>query len=156
MRACVNTWARRIRSKSRPCSLVVRNLFLCPLANSLTSISTESAEQIPHRPTESFDPHLPPRLQSRQQLEDHTMAEPHIVVGFTPKPEERDSLAEVLGDIAKISYINDLADDDREGALRSADVFFGRRMAAELRPGEIEMLGDVKFIQEHGAGVDFM
>jgi phosphoglycerate dehydrogenase-like enzyme len=84
------------------------------------------------------------------------MAEPHIVVGFTPKPEERESLAEVLGDIAKISYINDLADGDREGALRSADVFFGRRMAAELRPGEIEMLGDVKFIQEHGAGVDFM
>ena len=40
--------------------------------------------------------------------------------------------------------------------LRSADVFFGRRMAAELRSGEIEMLRDVKFIQEHGAGVDFM
>jgi phosphoglycerate dehydrogenase-like enzyme len=84
------------------------------------------------------------------------MPEPHVVVGFTPKPEERESLAEVLGDIARISYLNDLADNEREGALRSADVFFGRRMAAELRPGEIEMLADVKFLQEHGAGVDFL
>jgi glycerate dehydrogenase len=84
------------------------------------------------------------------------MAEPHVVVGFTPKPEERESLTEVLGDMARISYLNDLPDDQREAALRSADVFFGRRMAAELRPGEIEMLGDVKFLQEHGAGVDFL
>ncbi|MFN0074551.1 MAG: 2-hydroxyacid dehydrogenase [Chloroflexota bacterium] len=84
------------------------------------------------------------------------MSESHVLVGFTPKPEERESLHEVLGDIARITYINDLPDDARAEALKSADVFFGRRMAAELRPGEIELLADVKMIQEHGAGVDFM
>lgn len=84
------------------------------------------------------------------------MPQQHVVVAFTPRDEERESLSDVLGLLARITYLNDLPDAEREGALRSADILFARRMAAELRPGEIEMLGDVRFIQEHGAGVDFM
>lgn len=85
------------------------------------------------------------------------MAEqPHVVVQFTPRQEERESVTEVLGPIAKVTFLTDLADEDRAPALKSATVLFARRMAAELKPGEIEMLKDVKLIQEHGAGVDFM
>lgn len=80
----------------------------------------------------------------------------HVAVGFSPRDDERPVIEEVLGPLARITYLNDLPDGDRAAALQAADILFARRMAAELRPGEIELLGDVQFIQEHGAGVDFM
>ena len=69
MRACVNTWARRIRRKH---AMFVGGAKSTPPPSCefSTPLSPESTDEF-QTATESFDPDLPPRLQSKQQLEDH-------------------------------------------------------------------------------------
>lgn len=79
-----------------------------------------------------------------------------LVVAFALSEKRRPIVTEALAGAAPVVYLTELADADRAGALRQAGVLLAHNTAKDLRPGEAELLGDVRLIQFMSAGVDFI
>ena len=65
------------------------------------------------------------------------MSKPRIVVTFSPSPEIRRALDEILGSMAQVTYLPD-GGPERADALASAEVVFAWSIDLEL-PGEGEL-----------------
>lgn len=83
------------------------------------------------------------------------MSQPRVVVTFAPPPEVREGFREGLDAIAEISYLPELAEQDRALALASADAVLAWSIDAEL-PGRAKLaeLESVGLVQLLSAGVD--
>jgi glycerate dehydrogenase len=79
-----------------------------------------------------------------------------IVVTFDPGGAGRAIVAETLGGSADAVYLSDLAEAEREAALRRATIVLSHNTAKELRPGEPALLAGAKLVQFMTAGVDFI
>jgi glycerate dehydrogenase len=79
----------------------------------------------------------------------------HVLVTFSPSEEIRAALHETLDPVARVTYLPDVAEDGRAGALASADAVIAWFISSELRgPGEFELLRSVGLVQLLSAGVD--
>jgi len=84
-----------------------------------------------------------------------TMA-PSLLVTFALPPAERALIAEVIGGVAEIAYLVDVAEGERAAALRGATVVFAVNTARDLPEGEAALLAGAKLIQFMPAGIDFI
>jgi phosphoglycerate dehydrogenase-like enzyme len=83
------------------------------------------------------------------------VSDAHVVVTFSPPgPEVRAAIDETLSPLATVTYLPELADDERRAALEAADAVLAWFISGELRPGELELLGSAKLLQLYSAGVD--
>jgi phosphoglycerate dehydrogenase-like enzyme len=82
------------------------------------------------------------------------MREHRPLVGVT-FPVERDVLAGLFGDAARVEPVADLPEQERSRTLRAADVLFVWNWQRELRPAERESLG-ARFVQLLSAGADHL
>jgi phosphoglycerate dehydrogenase-like enzyme len=83
------------------------------------------------------------------------VSKPHVVVTFSPSPEMREAIRETLDPVAVVSYLPELEEHERAGALASADSvitwFTGDERNA---PDEFKLLESVGLVQLLSAGVD--
>jgi glycerate dehydrogenase len=82
-------------------------------------------------------------------------SERSVLVTFASSPEIREQLGGVLDGVASITYLADLDEGERAGALASADAIVAWFLQRELRDaGEFRQLESVGLIQLLAAGVD--
>jgi phosphoglycerate dehydrogenase-like enzyme len=79
-----------------------------------------------------------------------------LLVTLELSAESRGVVADKIGDLARILYLSDLAEDERAAALKAADAVLAMNTAKELRPGESDLLTRARLIQFISAGVDFV
>ena len=79
-----------------------------------------------------------------------------VVITFPQEARGRPFIADALAGVAEPVYLADLAEGDREAALRGASAVLGRNTAKELRAHEPALLAGAKLIQFINAGVDFV
>ncbi len=79
-----------------------------------------------------------------------------IVATFDLSRAERAIVTEALGGSADAVYLADLAEAEREAALRRATIVLAHNTGKELRPAEQGLLSGAKLIQFMTAGVDFI
>src|SRR5918912_2250543 len=77
---------------------------------------------------------------------------PLVAVTF---PAEKDALAGLFGDAARVEPVAGLPDPERTATLRAADALLVWNWRRELRPGEGPDLG-VRFVQLLSAGADHL
>ncbi len=77
-----------------------------------------------------------------------------MVVTFPVGERDRSIFAEELGDLATVTFLDGLADEQRLDVLRHADVLLTWLWDREIRPDERAALAKVRFIQQVNAGVD--
>jgi phosphoglycerate dehydrogenase-like enzyme len=82
------------------------------------------------------------------------MPKPRVVVSFAASTEMRDALSETLERHAELVYLTELPDDQRAGALESADAVFAWALRRECSEDELGLLGSVGLVQLLSAGVD--
>ena len=80
----------------------------------------------------------------------------HVVITFKTGDVNRILVQEFLRDIARVSFLDRLAADQREHALREADVLLTWNLPKELTIGELELLKNVRLIQLLSAGADHL
>jgi phosphoglycerate dehydrogenase-like enzyme len=81
------------------------------------------------------------------------MAEARVVVTFAAPADMRAAIEETLSPLASVTYLPDLTESERAGALQSADALLGWFVSGELRPAELEQL-DAGLLQLLSAGAD--
>ena len=90
---------------------------------------------------------LPEVLMRRPDRDEHR---PLVAVTF---PAQRERLAGLFGDAARVVPVADLPEQERARTLRAADVLFVWNWRRELRPGESRTLHP-RFVQLLSAGAD--
>jgi len=84
-----------------------------------------------------------------------TVEKPRVVVTFIPRDEFARQVNDVLDPVATVTYLADLADQDRAAALESADAVLGWNLKAELRDSEeFAGLASTGLVQLLSAGAD--
>lgn len=84
-----------------------------------------------------------------------TVEKPRVLATFAPSDELARPVNDVLESVATITYLADVADDERIPALASADAVLGWNLEAELRGAdEFDELDSVGLVQLLSAGVD--
>lgn len=68
--------------------------------------------------------------------------------------EHRTIYDEILGGTCEIVYVAEASDEDRDGALLSADAVIATHPLAEFRDGDKALMKDARLIQQTTAGVD--
>src|SRR4029453_6369614 len=79
-----------------------------------------------------------------------------LVVLFDVDPSSRQVIREVIGEVADITYLPDVAAAARTEMLRRATVLLAQNTATELTPEELALLREVRLLQFYTAGVDFI
>lgn len=83
------------------------------------------------------------------------MAHERLVAVSYPVDGEFTSInADVLGDLATLSYTDGMPEDERAEVLRQAEVLIGLRLQHEVPPGTLQSVPGLRFIQMLSAGVD--
>src|SRR5919202_2213590 len=77
-----------------------------------------------------------------------------IVVTYEPGEVGRALLTEMLGQLASLTFLRDVAEADRESELSAAEILLTWHPSKELRPDEWDVLGRVRLIQLISAGAD--
>ncbi len=77
-----------------------------------------------------------------------------IVVTYEPGEVGRALLAEMLGQLASVTFLRDVPAADRESELSAAEILLSWHPSKELRPEEWDVLGRVRLIQLISAGAD--
>lgn len=78
-----------------------------------------------------------------------------VAVTFAPADELAQAVDDVLEGVATLTYLADVADEERAATLASADAVLGWNLNTELRsPEEFEALAPAGFVQLLSAGVD--
>ena len=84
------------------------------------------------------------------------MDKPNIVVTYNASPEQQAFLLELLGDVASLTFLSELAPEQREKALEEATILLAWNFPREIQPQEYPLLRRVLFIQLLSAGADHM
>ena len=84
------------------------------------------------------------------------MRQPDLLVTLDANAPARAVIAATMGAAARITFLADLATDDRAPALRAATVVLARNTGKELHAGEPELLAKARLIQFVTAGVDYI
>jgi len=84
------------------------------------------------------------------------MDKPNIAVTYNAIPEQQALLLEVLGDVASLTFLTELAPIIREQALEEATILLSWNFPREIQPQEYSRLRRVLFIQLLSAGADHM
>ncbi len=84
------------------------------------------------------------------------MDKSNIVVTYNASPEQQAFLLELLGDVASLTFLSELAPEQREKALEEATILFAWNFPREIQPQEYPLLRRVLFIQLLSAGADHM
>jgi phosphoglycerate dehydrogenase-like enzyme len=84
------------------------------------------------------------------------MDKPNIVVTHTASPEQQAFLLELLGDVASLTFLTELAPTQREQALEEATILLSWNFPREIQPRDYSHLRRVLFIQLLSAGADHM
>lgn len=83
------------------------------------------------------------------------MVDSHVLVTFPASEEVRGAISEVIGALADVGYLGDLAADARAAALGSADAVLGWMIGVELHGAEeFARLEGARLVQLLSAGVD--
>jgi phosphoglycerate dehydrogenase-like enzyme len=82
------------------------------------------------------------------------MEKPNIAVTYNAIPEQQALLLEVLGDVASLTFLTELAPIKREQALEEATILLSWNFPSEIQPQEYSRLRRVLFIQLLSAGAD--
>jgi phosphoglycerate dehydrogenase-like enzyme len=82
------------------------------------------------------------------------MSKPMVVVSFQGNGAYRRAVEEILGDVCRVVYLQDLAAEERGTALANADALIANNLRVELRSEEFQKLKRVRLIQLLSAGVD--
>jgi phosphoglycerate dehydrogenase-like enzyme len=82
------------------------------------------------------------------------MSKPTVVVSFKGNGAYRRAVEEILGDVCRVVYLQDLAAEERGTALANADALIANNLRVELRSEEYQKLKSVRLIQLLSAGVD--
>jgi phosphoglycerate dehydrogenase-like enzyme len=83
------------------------------------------------------------------------MAHERLVAVSYPVDGEFTSInADVLGDLATVSYTEGMPEDERAEVLRQAEVLIGLRLQHEVPAGTLQSAPGLRFIQLLSAGVD--
>ena len=78
-----------------------------------------------------------------------------IVVTYKPGSDEKKIYGEILVDLAKIDYLNEVPESDRIGLIKTADILISLSFSQnEIKPPEISCLEKIRFIQLIYAGAD--
>lgn len=82
---------------------------------------------------------------------------PHtIAISSTWLPVPRERYADILGDIAQLSFLPDLDGAEREAALRAADALITLVPAREITPAEVATMEKLRFVQSLPTGIDHL
>jgi phosphoglycerate dehydrogenase-like enzyme len=84
------------------------------------------------------------------------MDKPNIVVTFTASQEQKELLLELLGDVASLTFLTELAPTQRERVLEEATMLLSWNFPREIQPQDYPRLRRVLFIQLLSAGADHM
>jgi phosphoglycerate dehydrogenase-like enzyme len=79
-----------------------------------------------------------------------------LLVIFKTDAASRAIIETVIGSIALVVYLPDVAEEQRAAELARATVLLARNLGKELAPGERSLLAHAKLIQFVTAGVDFI
>lgn len=79
-----------------------------------------------------------------------------VVVTFALEEASRAAAVEGLAGTAELVMLSELADGERENALRSASVVLARNTDKELSDDELSLIADAKLLQFFSAGIDFI
>ena len=83
------------------------------------------------------------------------MAHERLVAVSYPVDGEFTSInADVLGDLATLSYTDGMPEDERAEVLRQAEVLIGLRLQREAQAGALQSAPGLRFIQMLSAGLD--
>jgi phosphoglycerate dehydrogenase-like enzyme len=83
------------------------------------------------------------------------MAHERLVAVSYPVDGEYTSInADVLGDLATLSYTDQMPEDERADVLRQAEVLIGLRLRHEVPAGALQSAPALRFIQMLSAGLD--
>jgi lactate dehydrogenase-like 2-hydroxyacid dehydrogenase len=76
------------------------------------------------------------------------MSKRHVVVTCAPSAEMRQAFAEALDNVAVLTDLSDVGQDERRRALASADAALSWNLDGELEdPGELRLLESVGLVQ---------
>ena len=79
-----------------------------------------------------------------------------LLVTMQADPASREIITSVIGELAKIVYLDDVADAERGTTFGLATAVLSRNTAKELRDDEAEQLRGARLIQYVSAGIDFI
>jgi phosphoglycerate dehydrogenase-like enzyme len=79
-----------------------------------------------------------------------------LVVTFPVRPPERAVIADAIGSAARVVYLADLNEADRDAALNTASAILARDTGRELHRGEAQHIRSARLIQFISAGIDFV
>lgn len=79
-----------------------------------------------------------------------------LLVTLELSAESRRVVADKIGDLARITFLSELAEGERTAALEEADAVLAMNTAKELRPGECDLLTRARLVQFISSGVDFV
>ncbi len=84
------------------------------------------------------------------------MDKPNIVVTYKASPQQQALLLEVLGGVASLTFLAELAPGQREQALEEATILLSWNFPQEIQPQDYSRLRRVLLIQLLSAGADHM
>jgi phosphoglycerate dehydrogenase-like enzyme len=82
------------------------------------------------------------------------MAKPHLIVSYEPGGKQREFLRDHLEAVAGLTFIRDVAPEDREEALATADLLLAWNLPKELHTEEYALMRSLRFIQLLSAGAN--
>jgi glycerate dehydrogenase len=88
--------------------------------------------------------------------EDSAAQQPTLVVTLEADAGSRAIIGEVVGDAARIVYLQDVEEARRGEVLAAATVVLSRQTARELKAGESELIANARLLQFVTAGVDYV
>jgi phosphoglycerate dehydrogenase-like enzyme len=84
------------------------------------------------------------------------MDKPNIVVTYHVSPQQQALLLEVLGGVASLTFLTELAPGQREQVLEEATILLSWNFPREIQPQDYPCLRRILFIQLLSAGADHM
>ena len=81
---------------------------------------------------------------------------PKVVITLEPKEQVRQAVAENISSKAQVVYLADLAENERAGAIQSADVLLFFMLQNDLKDAEKPLISDIPMLQSIPAGVEHL
>lgn len=83
------------------------------------------------------------------------MTQPSILVTYNPEKDERKLYDGVLGPLAPISFLNDIAPENKGPVLKAANIIVSESFSeSEIQKDEIKQVANLRFVQLIFAGAD--
>ena len=83
------------------------------------------------------------------------MTQHNILVTYDPEKGERKLYEEILGPLALISFLNDIAPEKKSPAIKAANIIVSTSFSeSEIQRDEVRQIADLRFVQLIFAGAD--